>query len=96
MCNKGGARLAKSKTPMKRARMAKIRQASNMSKKSAMKTAIKKFEAAIADNNRSEAEAKLVAAISIIDKNAGRGIVHKNKAARTKSRLAKKLNKLGV
>jgi len=86
--------LAKSKTPMKRARMAKIRQASNMSKKSAMKTAIRKFEAAIADNNRSEAETRLVAAISIIDKNAGRGIVHKNKAARTKSRLAKKLNQL--
>ncbi len=88
--------MAKSKTPMKRARMAKIRQASNASKKSAMKTAIKKFEAAIADNNRSEAEARLIAAISIIDKNAGRGIVHKNKAARTKSRLAKKLNKLEV
>lgn len=88
--------MAKSKTPMKRARMAKIRQASNASKKSAMKTAIKKFETAIADNNRSEAEARLIAAISIIDKNAGRGIVHKNKAARTKSRLAKKLNKLEV
>ncbi|MGI6549996.1 MAG: 30S ribosomal protein S20 [Syntrophomonadales bacterium] len=86
--------MAKSKTPMKRARTAKERQISNMSKKSAMKTAIKKFEAAVADQNRSEAEVKLVAATSIIDKNAGRGIVHKNKAARTKSRLAKKLNSL--
>ncbi|MGE5544625.1 MAG: 30S ribosomal protein S20 [Bacillota bacterium] len=86
--------MAKSKTPMKRARTAMIRKASNMSKKSAMKTAIKKFEAAIADKNKSEAEARLVAATSIIDKNAGKGIVHKNKAARTKSRLAKQLNSL--
>ena len=88
--------MAKSKTPMKRARTAKIRQASNMSKKSAMKTAIKKFETAVSDKNRSEAEVRLVAATSLIDKNAGRGIVHKNKAARTKSRLAKKLNNLAT
>lgn len=88
--------MAKSKTPMKRARTAERRQASNMSQKSAMRTAIKKFEAAVADKNRSEAEVRLVAATSIIDKNAGRGIVHKNKATRTKSRLAKKLNDLAL
>ena len=67
-----------------------------MSKKSAMKTSIKKFEGAVVGSNRDEAEQKLVAATSILDKNAGRGIIHKNKAARTKSRLTKKLNKMSV
>jgi len=81
---------------MKRALTAKKRHARNVAKKSAMKTAIKKFEAAVADKNRPEAEIRFVAATSIIDKNARRGIVHKNKAARTKSRLAKKLNNLAL
>jgi len=67
-----------------------------MSKKSNMKTTIKKFEAAIADENRTEAEARLIAASSIVDKNASRGIVHKNKAARIKSRMTKKLNSLAL
>lgn len=84
--------MAKSKTPQKRARTAEKRQLSNASKKSAMKTSIKKFEAAVAGSNKPEAEEKMIAAASIIDKTAGRGIIHKNKAARTKSRLAKKLN----
>lgn len=86
--------VAKSKTPAKRARLAEKRRISNMSKKSAMKSVIKKFETAVADKNISEAEVKLVTASSIIDKQAGKGIIHKNKAARKKSRLAKKLNAL--
>lgn len=86
--------MAKSKTPMKRARTAKVRETTNMSKKTAMRSAIKKFEAAVADKNKTEAQTRLVAATSMIDKNTGRGIVHKNKAARTKSRLTKKFNNL--
>jgi small subunit ribosomal protein S20 len=61
-----------------------------------MKSSIKKFEAAIADDNRAEAEVKLIAASSIVDKNASRGIVHKNNAARIKSRMTKKLNDLAL
>lgn len=86
--------VAKSKTPAKRARTAEARRISNMSKKSAMKSVIKRFETAVADKDIAEAEVKFVAASSIIDKQAGRGIIHKNKAARKKSRLAKKLNAL--
>jgi len=88
--------LAKNKSAIKRTRKAQERKLSNMSKKSNMKTTIKKFEAAIADENRTEAEARLIAASSIVDKNASRGIVHKNKAARIKSRMTKKLNSLAL
>lgn len=84
--------MAKSKTPQKRALTAEKRRASNASQKSVMKTVIKKFDAAIAEKNTSEAQARLVTASSVIDKTAGKGIIHKNKAARKKSRLAKKLN----
>lgn len=88
--------MAKNKSAIKRTRKAQERKISNMSKKSNMKTNIKKFDAAIADENRTEAEARLIAASSIVDKNASRGIVHKNKAARIKSRMAKKLNRLAL
>lgn len=86
--------MAKSKTPLKRARRAEARRLRNASQKSAMKTAIKKYEKALADKNIQEAQERLVSATSLIDKTAAKGIIHKNKAARKKSRLAQKLNKL--
>lgn len=88
--------MAKSKTPAKRARVAEKNRQRNISKKSAMRTAIKRFEVAVADKNIAEAEEKLVIASSVIDKNAARGIIHKNKAARKKSRLAKKANQIAA
>lgn len=86
--------MAKSKTPAKRARVAEKRRVSNMSKKSVMKTFVKKFEAAVAAKDIEGAQSGLIAASSVIDKSAARGIIHKNKAARNKSRLAKKLNQM--
>ncbi|MGE5396531.1 MAG: 30S ribosomal protein S20 [Chitinophagales bacterium] len=86
--------MAKSKTPAKRVLTAEKSRERNIAKKSAMKTEVKKFEAAIAEKNIDNAENIFVSAASIIDKNAGKGIIHKNKAARKKSQLAKKLNQL--
>lgn len=86
--------MAKSKTPAKRARQSEMRRKGNMSQKSAMKTVIKKFESAIVDKNITEAENQLVSACSKMDKTAAKGIIHKNKAARKKSRLTRKLNSL--
>ena len=86
--------MAKSKTPLKRAKRAEARRLRNAAQKSAMKTAIKKYEKALADKNIQEAQERLVSATSLIDKTAAKGIIHKNKAARKKSRLAQKLNKL--
>jgi small subunit ribosomal protein S20 len=84
--------VAKSKTPAKRARRAEKNRLNNMAKKSQMKTAIKKFDAALAEKNLELAKERLVAATSVIDKNAANGIIHKNAAARKKSQLMRNLN----
>ena len=86
--------MAKSKTPAKRARKAASNQARNTASKSAMKTTVKKFETAVADNNIELARENWRKAVSIIDKNAGKKIIHKNTTARMKSRLAGKLKAL--
>lgn len=65
---------------------------SNNSQTSAMRTAIKKFEVAVA-SEAENAEALLRAAHKAIDEAASKGLIHKNKASRDKSRLASKLNK---
>ena len=60
--------------------------------KSALKTAIKNFEAAVTANNAEEAKTSFVKASKSLDMAAQKGTVHKNMAARKKSRLAAKLN----
>ena len=59
---------------------------------STMRTAIKKVEKEIKAGNKEEAAKKLNVAVKSIDKAASSGLVHKNKAARQKSRLTKLKN----
>ena len=59
---------------------------------SSMRTAIKKFEKEVKAGNKSEASNNLNIAIQRIDKAMNAGLVHKNKAARLKSRLVKMMN----
>ncbi len=66
----------------------------NKTKTSSMKTAMKKCDKAIIENNKELAEETLRTAIKRIDKAAAKGLVHKNKAAREKSRLTKKKNEM--
>ena len=63
----------------------------NISAKSAMKTYIKKARTTISAGDAGSQEA-VARAVSIIDKTAERGIIHKNAAARRKSRLMKRAN----
>ncbi len=65
----------------------------NVHFKSLMKTSIKKAESAI-ENNDKELVTTVRVALKQIDKTAAKGIIHKNSAARKKSSLAKKLNKV--
>ncbi len=64
----------------------------NKAEKSAMKTAIKKFEAAAVAGDREAAEAAYKLAVKAIDKASLKGLLHKNNAARKKSSLTLKLN----
>ena len=62
--------------------------------KSALKTEIKKFEAAVAEGNRSEADVAYKVAVKAVDKAAAKGLLHKNNAAHKKSSMTIKLSKL--
>ena len=72
----------------------KIAYEKNKADKSAMKTAIKKFEAAVVAGDKAAAEAAYKLAVKEVDQAALSGLLHKNNAARKKSSLTLKLNKL--
>ena len=73
----------------------KIAYENNKANKSELKTAIKKFEAAAVEGNRTEAEGTYKVAVKAIDKAAAKGLLHKNNAAHKKSALTLKLNNIG-
>ncbi|MBQ2605101.1 MAG: 30S ribosomal protein S20 [Acutalibacteraceae bacterium] len=79
------------KSAKKRVKVIATKTAQNKATKSALKTTIKKANAAIENNAADKAEAVKVA-IKRIDQAAAKGLLHKNKAARNKSALVKKLN----
>lgn len=58
------------------------------------KTSIKKFVKEVESGNKDTAKEKLNVAVKNIDKAASSGLIHKNKAARDKSRLTKMMNKM--
>jgi small subunit ribosomal protein S20 len=68
----------------------------NTSLKSNLKTSIKKFDESLGKSTAEEAGTKLRRALVAIDKAVTKGILHKNTAARKKSRLTKKFNSQNV
>lgn len=79
------------KSSIKRVEVTKSKTAKNTNRKSALKTAIKKCSEAITAKDAS-ASSVLNTTASIIDKAAAKNVLHKNTAARRKSKLAKALN----
>ncbi|MDD6083852.1 MAG: 30S ribosomal protein S20 [Oscillospiraceae bacterium] len=79
------------KSAMKRVKVNKVKAASNKARKSNLKTMLKKADTAVA-TNAADKEAAIRLAIKRVDQAAAKGLIHKNKAARKKSQLAKKLN----
>ena len=71
----------------KRARQAEVSRRRNTSQRSMVRTAIKKVQSAIGAGDYASAQAAYLAAGPVIDRMADKGIMHKNKAARHKSRL---------
>ena len=82
------------KSAKKRVRTSAVRAERNKSVKSAVKTDIKKVEAAIAAKDKAAAQEALFVATSSIQKACNKGIFHKNTAARKISRLTKAVNAL--
>lgn len=81
--------MANIKSAKKRAITALKRNERNRMVKSSLRTAVRKFVEAGAE----DAQAKLNQAFAALDKAASKGVIHKNTAARKKSRLAKRLAK---
>ena len=86
--------MANSKSARKRIRVAERRRLRNRPFRSAARTFVKKAELAIRGGDAETAAAAVGDAISMLDKVAGKGIIHRNNAARRKSRLMAKFNKL--
>lgn len=80
------------KSAAKRARQNLKREVRNRRIKSSLKTSIRRFEESLQNGDHEDAQVKLHAAVRQIDKAAAKGILHKNNAARKKSRLNRQLN----
>jgi small subunit ribosomal protein S20 len=81
--------MANTKSAEKRVRQSEKRRERNRAAKSTMRTAVKKVRAALDGGDTAGAAGALAAAMSIVDRSAKKGVVHRNTAARTKSRLVK-------
>ncbi|AVD71448.1 30S ribosomal protein S20 [Desulfobulbus oralis] len=86
--------MANHKSAEKRDRQSKVRRLRNRMNRSAMKSAVRQIEMALAAGSEDEAKSALQRAIPIIDKTASKGTIHKRTAARKISRLTRRVNKM--
>ncbi len=87
--------MANTKQAKKRVRQGLKRRQRTMTLRSMMRTSLKKVVAAITKKESDKAQEAYHAATKIVDKMVTKGIIHKNKAARHKSRLNAQLKQLG-
>ncbi len=87
--------MANTKQAKKRVRQAEKHRQHNASMRSMLRTYLKKVIAAIEAGDQEKAYSALREATPVLDRMAHRGIIHKNKAARHKSRLTAQIKKMG-
>tara|TARA_Y100000817_G_scaffold194414_1_gene152035 strand:+ start:198 stop:458 length:261 start_codon:yes stop_codon:yes gene_type:complete len=85
------ANTAQSKKRVRQANKARVR---NASQKSEFRTSIKKVLKSLTEKNKEKSQSDFREAVSVIDKLASKGLIHKNKAARHKSRLNTKIKNI--
>ena len=86
--------MAHSLSAKKRVRQNAKRRARNRARKELVKVELKAYNAVLAGGDITKAEEQLRGVVSRLDKTAAKGTIHKNTAARKRSRLAKRLNAL--
>jgi small subunit ribosomal protein S20 len=86
--------LANSAQARKRARQAEKHRQQNASQRTMLRTHIKNVVKAAATGDAASAQGAYQIAVPVIDAMAGKGLIHKNKAARQKSRLNQRLRSL--
>ena len=90
----GGVTMPNIKSSKKDVISSKIAYEKNKADKSELKTTLKKFDAALVGGDKAAAEVAYKAAVAAVDKANGKGLLHKNTAARKKSSMTLRLNKL--
>jgi small subunit ribosomal protein S20 len=88
--------MANSAQARKRARQAVKRRAHNNSLRSTLRTAIKRVQKVIATGDKAAASGVFQESVAVIDRIADKKIIHKNKAARHKSRLSARIKALAA
>ena len=86
--------LANTAQARKRVRQSEKARTRNAAQKSNFRTSIKKVLKSLSDKNKDQSNANFKEAMSVMDKLVIKGLIHKNKAARQKSRLNKKIQVL--
>jgi len=83
--------MANTKSAIKRMKQSEVRRQRNRKVKTRVKTAIREFYQTLDENDPVKARQAYTLASKVIDIAASRGVIHKNNAARKKSRLAREL-----
>jgi small subunit ribosomal protein S20 len=86
--------MANHKSAEKRVRQNATRKEINRSNRSKLRTQIKKLRTALSGQDKSASQELLNPTVSLIDKAVNKGIIHKNTAARYKSRLTRHVTEL--
>lgn len=87
--------MANHKSAEKRIRQTAKRRLRNRTNLTRMRSAVKKLRTAVAEGDQKAAQELLKPTLSIVDRTAQKGVIHANKAARTKSRLSQAVASLG-
>ena len=86
--------MANHKSALKRARQSEVKRLRNKSYKTKVKKAVKEVRVALKSDSPQQSTESFVEAVSIIQKTASKGVIHKNQAARRISRLARQVNQI--
>jgi small subunit ribosomal protein S20 len=87
--------MANIRSAKKRIQKSERQRVSNRLHRSRMRTAVKKLRSLVEAGNAEAARAALPGTLGVVDSCAGKGVIHANTAARTKSRLTRAVARLG-
>lgn len=86
--------MANIKSAKKRILIGRANEARNKANRTYLRTTLKRFDTAVTEGNREQAGEAYQVAVRTVDKAVGKGLLHKNNAARKKSSLSKRLSNM--
>jgi len=91
--SKGDQDLAKHPSALKRARQSKTRKLRNLAHKTRAKSVVKEVRALLQSSDTAQVQEKFKKAVSTLHRSASKGVIHRKKASRKTSRLARAVNR---